>query len=157
MTITYKSTCRSVLEYASPIWSPAISDTNMEKLQTIQNMALKTATGCLNMTHFEHVHQETKVLPLKQHTEMIAQQYLASTYLPTHPHFFPRNQNTFTNKACMQNFRVLAQKLWICTRPPNAVMGFVTAPLGANFSDITKELFHEVRVSRPYYCNDRYI
>ena len=31
------------------------------------------------------------------------------------PHFFSRNQNTFTNEACMQNFRVLAQKLWICT------------------------------------------
>ena len=31
------------------------------------------------------------------------------------PPFFSRNQNTITNQACMQNFRVLAQKLWICT------------------------------------------
>ena len=31
------------------------------------------------------------------------------------PHFFSRNQNTFTNEACMPKITVLAQKLWICT------------------------------------------
>ena len=31
------------------------------------------------------------------------------------PHFFSRNQNGFTNEACMQNFNGLAQKLWICS------------------------------------------
>ena len=31
------------------------------------------------------------------------------------PQFFSMNQKIITNEACMQNFRRLAQKLWICT------------------------------------------
>ena len=30
------------------------------------------------MASADHVHQETKVLPVKEHTEMVAKQYLAT-------------------------------------------------------------------------------
>ena len=36
---TYKSIVRPVLEYASPIWSPIISESNWNRLQRIQNSA----------------------------------------------------------------------------------------------------------------------
>ena len=33
LLITYQSICRSILEYATPIWSPQSSDTNWYKIQ----------------------------------------------------------------------------------------------------------------------------
>ena len=85
MVLTYKSVCRSVLEYASPVWSPHISPSNTAKLQSIQNHALRAATGCHRMASVDHIHQETKVLPVKEHTEMVAKQYLATCFNPKHP------------------------------------------------------------------------
>ena len=41
---TYKALTRPVLEYASTIWSPNASKTNIDKLQIIQNTALRIAT-----------------------------------------------------------------------------------------------------------------
>ena len=58
MKITYKSICRSILEYATPICSPSISDTNWEKLQVNQNKALRITTGYYHKTSPSHLHQE---------------------------------------------------------------------------------------------------
>ena len=66
-----KSICRSPLEYSSPVWGPAISETNWDKLQIVQNQALKIVTGCHLMSNIDHLHQDTKVLPLKAHSEML--------------------------------------------------------------------------------------
>jgi hypothetical protein len=85
MLITYKSICRSILEYATPIWSPQVSDTNWGKLQVIQNKALRIATGCYLKASPDHLHQECKILPVRQHCEMITKQYLAACHLPGHP------------------------------------------------------------------------
>ena len=43
---TYKTAMRRALEYASSIWLSLASSTNINKLQVMQNAALKTATGC---------------------------------------------------------------------------------------------------------------
>jgi hypothetical protein len=85
LILTYKSICRSVLEYAAPVWAPAISKSRWSDLQTVQNSALRIATGSLLMTNINHLHIETKVLPLEIHSKMITKQYLASTHLPDHP------------------------------------------------------------------------
>jgi hypothetical protein len=85
LLMTYKSVCRSTLEYAAPVWSQIISKTKQENLQTVQNQALRVASGCLLMSHQDHLHQETKVLPLKEHSELISKQFLAASYQPTHP------------------------------------------------------------------------
>ena len=41
----YKAVMRPTLEYASSVWSPIASSTNINKLQVMQNTALRTATG----------------------------------------------------------------------------------------------------------------
>ena len=85
LTLTYKSICRSTLEYGSPVWGPAISKTNWGKLQNVQNQALRIASGCHLMSDIDHPHQETKVLPIKQHSGMTTKQFLAACHLPGHP------------------------------------------------------------------------
>ena len=81
----YKAVCRSTLEYGAPIWSNTISDTNWRKLQTVQNEALRVATGCHRMSGIDHLHEETKVIPLRRHSEMMTKQYLHGCYRPNHP------------------------------------------------------------------------
>ena len=112
--ITYKSICRSVLEYSNPIWSPSICQTNWDKLQVIQNKALRIANGCLTLSGIDHLHQETKVLPIKEHATMLTKQFTASFTNPTHPgfkHFLlappPRNiKKSLTNhKQCIISYQ----------------------------------------------------
>ena len=87
LLLTYKATCRSALEYACPVWSPCISSTSWDRLQTVQNHALRVATGCLNKSDIDHLHEETKVLPVRDHSTLLTKQYLANTYVPAHPGF----------------------------------------------------------------------
>ena len=48
--VTYKAIGKSVINYGAPIWAPTLSDTNWKHLQTQQNNALRTITGCVKMT-----------------------------------------------------------------------------------------------------------
>ena len=61
---TYKAITRPVLEYASTI----------DKLQIVQNTALRIATGCTHDTNTQHQHDETNVLPIHQHLQLHASQ-----------------------------------------------------------------------------------
>ena len=85
MTITYKLLIRSILHYAAPVWFPNAAPSNVEKLQRIQNHALRIATGCTRRTPIAHLHEETKVLPIKDHLGMLSQQFLARALQPDHP------------------------------------------------------------------------
>ena len=42
---TYKQYARPILEYACPAWAPIVSESNITKLQSIQNTALRCGTG----------------------------------------------------------------------------------------------------------------
>ena len=57
LVTTYKTITRPIIEYASTVWSPTVSDTNLNKLQTIQNSSLRTATGCTRGTSAQHLHE----------------------------------------------------------------------------------------------------
>ena len=48
---TYKAVMRPDLEYVSSVWSPLASSTSINKLQVMQNAALRTATGCTQDTN----------------------------------------------------------------------------------------------------------
>ncbi|XP_053960945.1 uncharacterized protein LOC128865055, partial [Anastrepha ludens] len=73
---TFKAIGRPVLNYAAPVWSPGTSDTQWTKLQTCQNTAIRTATGCLLMSPIQHLHDEAHMLPVKEHNKMLGKQFL---------------------------------------------------------------------------------
>ena len=94
LTLVYKQHIRSILNYASPAWAPVISDTQLRKLQTTQNTALRIILGSTQTTPINHLHAETKILTIKQHLDMRGTQFLASVinntnspchYLHNHP------------------------------------------------------------------------
>ena len=102
---TYKAITRPVLEYASTIWSPNASETNIDKLQIVQNTALRIPTRCTH-DNTQHLHDETNVLPIHQHLQLYASQIRQKAQHPTHPLHKPtihphtprlKKQTTFNN------------------------------------------------------------
>ena len=85
LTTTYKAVGRSVLNYAYPIWATQLSDTKWEDLQRRQNCALRTITGCHKMSPISHLHQETRILPVKEHSMLLAKQFFLQAHDPTRP------------------------------------------------------------------------
>ena len=81
---TYKAVMRPALEYASSVWSPIASSTSINKLQVMQNAALRTATGCTQDTNIQHLHDETLTLPIHEHLQLHASQYKQKTQHPSH-------------------------------------------------------------------------
>ena len=84
---TYKAVMKSALEYASSIWSPLASSTSIDKLQVMQNAALRTATGCTQDTNIQHLHDETLTLPIHEHLQLHASQYKQKTQHSLHPYY----------------------------------------------------------------------
>jgi hypothetical protein len=82
---TYKTITRPIIEYANTIWAPIAKDTNVDTLQTVQNASLRIATGCTRDTSAIHLHEETKILPIKEHLKLHCSQLRQKTQLPAHP------------------------------------------------------------------------
>ena len=59
---------RPILEYAGTIYAPIISDKQLTALQVKENQGLRIATGCTSDTNINHIHDETKILPLHRPT-----------------------------------------------------------------------------------------
>ena len=68
---TYKAIGGSLINYAAPVWSPFVSQTNWDTLQPCQNTALRIATGCVKITDIDHLHTECKQMPVKEHCQML--------------------------------------------------------------------------------------
>ena len=66
---------KPALEYASSVWSPIASSPSINKLQVMQNAALRTATGCTQDTNIQHLHDETLTLPIHEQLQLHASQY----------------------------------------------------------------------------------
>ena len=71
---TYKAVMRLALEYAYSIWSP-LASSRINKLQVMQNAALRTATTCTQDTNIQHLHDKTLILPIHEHLQLQASQY----------------------------------------------------------------------------------
>ena len=82
---TYQAIGRSILSYCCPVWTPSPKDTNWCRLQRAQNSALRISTGCLKMADATELHQEAREIPVRQHNELISQQFAIACYLPQHP------------------------------------------------------------------------
>ena len=74
LVATYKAVMRPTLEYASSIWSSMASPTSINKLQVMQNAALRACTGCTHDTNIQHLHDETNILPIQKHLQLHASQ-----------------------------------------------------------------------------------
>ena len=72
--MTYKAVGRSIINYAAPVWSTKLRDTN---IQYTHNEALRIATGCHKISSVDHLHAETKMLNVREHSELLSAQYLA--------------------------------------------------------------------------------
>ena len=86
---TYKAVMRPALEYASSIWSSLASSMSINKLQVMQNAALRTAIGCTQDTNIQHLHDKTLILPIYEHLQLHASQYKQKTQ---HPMITPLTQ-----------------------------------------------------------------
>ena len=84
---TYKAIGRPLLDYAAPVWAPALSETQWSKLQTVQNAALRVVTGCHSITPTDHLHDETKVLPVRSHCTLLTRQHLIKCEDQLHPNY----------------------------------------------------------------------
>ena len=82
---TYQAFGRSILSYCSPVWTPSPRDTNWCRLQRAQNSGLRIYTGCLKMADVIELHQDARELPVRQHNELISQQFAIACHLPQHP------------------------------------------------------------------------
>ena len=93
---------RPALEYASSVWSPLASSTSINKLQVMQNAALRTATGCTQDTNIQHLHDETLTLPMHEHLQLHASQYKQKHNMMTNS---LRTKITNKNKLGIQALR----------------------------------------------------
>ena len=105
---TYKAVMRPSLEYASSIWSPLASSISINKMQVMQNAALRTDTGCTQDTNIQHLHDETLILPIHEHLQIHGSQYKhLSHHFYKHTTYFnaPRLKHTiFNNGRYTTNF-----------------------------------------------------
>ena len=84
--VTYKAVMRPALEYASSIWSPLASSASINKLQVMQNAALRTAIGCTQDTNLQHLHDETLILPTHEHLQLHVSHYKQQHTIHHTPH-----------------------------------------------------------------------
>ena len=87
LIVTFKAGIRSLFTYVAPIWFPNAADSNLQKLQRVQNQALRISTGCVRATSESHLHTETKVLPVKEHLSLLGAQHLATCMQQAHPSY----------------------------------------------------------------------
>ena len=80
----YKAIKLPILNYATPIWFNQVSSTHLNKLEVIQNKALRNATGCNQKATVSTLTAESRVLSLRAHLELCSQQFYASALHPTH-------------------------------------------------------------------------
>ena len=80
--MTYKAVGRSIINYAAPVWSPNLHDTNYRKIQCTQNEALRIATGCHNISNIDHLHTEAEMLKVREHSELLSAQNLSRCLEP---------------------------------------------------------------------------
>ena len=95
---TFKSHIRSLFDFAAPIIYPNYSQTSLNRLQHIQNRALRLALGCYATASVGHLHAEACVLPVEAHLKLISAQFLQARH-PSHPHvILDRGNRNIVNK-----------------------------------------------------------
>ena len=82
---TYKAVGQSVIKYCAPVWTPSISNSNWEELQSAKNSSLWSALWCVKMSSEDHLHSHALMMPVNDHNEMLSRQFLLATLKLTTP------------------------------------------------------------------------
>ena len=72
LLMTYKALGRSIANYATPVWSINVSESNIGKIQRAQNEALRIITRSHKMSSIDHIHSETKMLQVEDHMNLLS-------------------------------------------------------------------------------------
>ena len=72
----YKELGRSIANYAAPVWSTNASESNIGKIQRAQNETLRIITGSRKMSSIDHINNETEILQVEDHLNILPVQYL---------------------------------------------------------------------------------
>ena len=76
LLLTYKALGRSIANYTAPVWSTNASDTSLGKIHRTQIEPLRIITGSHKMSSIDHLHRETKMLPVEDHRNLLSAPYL---------------------------------------------------------------------------------
>ena len=85
LLITYKALVKPLLTYAAPVWYPLVSPSSIKPLQSVQNAAIRIATGTVVMSSQDHLHSEAEMLPVGRELTMLCEQFLLGALRPGHP------------------------------------------------------------------------
>ena len=64
LDVTYKLFIRSQIDFAAPVYANNIKPSPLERLQRIQNVSLRLATGSHHIASAEYLHAEASMLPV---------------------------------------------------------------------------------------------
>ena len=87
LLMTYKAVGRSIINDAAPVWSTNLRDTNYRNIKYTQNEALRISTGCHKMFSVDHLHAESNIRKVKEHSELLSAHYLARCLEPGNVNF----------------------------------------------------------------------
>ena len=73
--MTYKALGRSIVNYAARVWGTNASDSNIGKIQRVQNEALSIITGSHKLLSIDHIHSETEKIHVEDHLNLLSEQY----------------------------------------------------------------------------------
>jgi hypothetical protein len=82
---TFNVIIKPAYSFNAPIWVPNTKPSHIQKLQLLQNRAMRVITGCHQATAIDHLHQETSLLPVGPRLDMLCTQFLASAMRRDHP------------------------------------------------------------------------
>ena len=66
LLMTYKAMGLTIINYAAPVLSPNLRDTNYRSIEYAQNEALRIATRCQKMSSIDHLRTETTMLKVEK-------------------------------------------------------------------------------------------
>ena len=105
LLLTFKTFIRPILNYAAPVTYPNYAASSIEKLQRVQNRALRLALGCHSAASVDHLHAEAKELLVADHLRLLASQFLAKALHPDHisHHYVKLDRGRRSNKHTLQS------------------------------------------------------
>ena len=160
--MTYKAVGRLIINYAAPVWSTNLRNTNYRNIQYTQNEALRIATGCHKMSSADHLHVEAKMLKVREHSELLSAQYVARCLEPGNvchsittmdtpkrrmkEKLFTRHRNTVepmmlanNRKATLQAIHSDAVNKAVKDRKNNIVLDSLPHPINDSENNLTRK------------------